>query len=201
MNEPADTHDRRQRLWHRLVGAAVLAALAVILVPILIDFREDDGTAITRSNIPERPAGFRVEEISLMPPLAPQSAPESVSAVVSGVESGSGAPPESRPESPPAPAAPAGGAAPPAPASPASGPPLHGFAVQVGSFSSRENATAMRDRLRGHGFSAFIDQASVDGRAVYRVLVGPDARREHSERLRDRLAGEQNLRGVVVAYE
>ncbi len=172
----------------------MLAALAVILVPILIDFRGEDGATITRSNIPERPAGFRVEEIALMPPAVP--APEAPA------EPAPAATPAPRADADPAGAAPV--ASPPEPQGPASasaGAALHGFAVQVGSFSSEENAAAMQNRLRGGGYSAFLDRATVDGRLVYRVLVGPDARREHSERLRDRLAGEMDLRGVVVAFE
>lgn len=186
MSEAAQDSDRRQRLWHRLVGAAVLAALAVILVPMLVDFSDDDGATITRSNIPERPSGFRVEEIALMPPAGTTADPAA----------------ESRPESLPAPAATTtSSSASPAPPAAAGGPPLSGFAVQLGSFSSEDNATAMRDRLRGKGYSAFLDRATIDGRTVYRVLVGPDARREHSERLRDRLAAEMDLRGVVITYE
>jgi cell division septation protein DedD len=162
MTEPATPVDRSQRLRQRFVG-----------------------TAITRSNIPERPPGFRVEEIALAPEIA--AAPES--------------PSETRQEAPAAPVGPAPTGAPQAETAASEGVQLHGFAVQIGSFSSEENATSLRDRLRGKGYSAFVDPATVDGRTVFRVLVGPDARREHSERLRDRLAGEMDLRGVVIAFE
>lgn len=63
--------DRGKRNLHRLVGALVLTALGVILLPMILDFRAGEETAITRSNIPERPAGLRMEEIPLLPPAAP----------------------------------------------------------------------------------------------------------------------------------
>lgn len=69
--------DRGQRLLHRLIGALVLTALGVILLPMILDFQSGEETAITRSNIPERPAGLRMEEIPLLPPAAP---PESAAA-------------------------------------------------------------------------------------------------------------------------
>lgn len=67
--------ERRQRALHRLVGALVLVALAVIFLPMILDFRGGEDAAITRTNIPERPPGLRVEEIPLLPPAAPPAAP------------------------------------------------------------------------------------------------------------------------------
>lgn len=178
--------DRKRRMTQRLVGAAVLAALAAIIIPAILDFRADQGTTITGTNIPDRTDGFRIEEITLTPQRGFRESE-----------------PADSPE-PPAPPAPEAAPAPePVPETPVieRAADSQGWAVQVGSFSSEENATALRDRLRGAGFSAFLDQATIDGRAVVRVLVGPDARREHSETLRDRLAAEMDLGGVVIGYE
>lgn len=203
MSEHSDPVSRRQRIWHRMVGAAVLAALVVILVPFIIDLQDDEGPVITRSNIPERPPGFRVEEIALTPPEAIRREPQ---VSTSAAEPSSPRPdPDLDPAATEVPAAETG----PAEASPPRGPASAGavevapqaFAVQIGSFSSEENATALRNRLRERGYSAFLDRHSVEGRPVVRVLVGPDARREHSERLRDRLDREMNIKGVVVGYQ
>lgn len=184
MTDKTESVERRQRIWHRMVGAAVLAALVVILVPFLLDIRDNDGTVITHSNIPDRPPGFRVEEISLVPETA--RTPETASPLTTDSAT-------------PAAAATASGGMPPATAS---GEPLpQAFAVQIGSFSSDENAIALRDRLRGAGYSAFLDRVLVDGRTAVRVLVGPDARREHSEALRNRLDSEMKLKGMVIGYE
>lgn len=174
--------DRRQRLFHRLVGALVLAALAVILVPMILDFRTDQETAITRSNIPPRPEGLRMEEIPLVPPAGPAAPDAAVG------------------DAAPAPAdAPPGATAPPdAPAPP---PQPHAWVVRVGSFSSAENANALRDRLRAQGYAAFVDQVVVDGKTLSRVQVGPEAQRARGEALRDRLAREMKLNALLVAYE
>jgi DedD protein len=192
MSEASEPVDRRQRIRHRVVGAAVLAALAVIMVPVLLDIRGNDDAVITRTNIPERPQGFRVVEIPLTPEIVtlPGTSPESAA----GAGTVTGAPADDPQE----------GAAPSPPPAAVAEPPEalpQAFAVQIGSFSSEENAAALRDRLRGNGYSAFLDRATVDGRTVIRVLVGPDARREHSERLRDRIDSELSLKGVVVGYD
>ena len=183
--------DRRQRIFHRVVGALVLTALAVILVPMLLDFRIDQETAITRSNIPERPEGMRIEEISLVPPVAPAVPPV---APVQTPPVQSSAPPADTPSAtPPADAPPRAEAA--APAQP------HAWVVRVGSFSSAENANALRDRLRTQGYPAFVDQVVVDGKTLSRVQVGPEAQRARGEQLRDRLLREMKLDAIVVAYE
>lgn len=197
MSEQTPSRDRRQRLFHRLVGALVLAALAVILVPMLLDFRFDQDTAITRSNVPERPEGYRVEEISLLPqaPAPGANAPARVDPAPSPTppdpgEVAASAPPSAPPAMPATPAAAqANGAAPAA------------WVVRVGSFSSAENATALRDQLRARGFTAFVDQVVVDGRTMSRVQVGPAKQRTEGEALRERLARDLKLEGLVVGYE
>ncbi|MDR2876680.1 MAG: SPOR domain-containing protein [Chromatiales bacterium] len=69
------SRDRKQRIVHRLVGGLVLVALALIILPMVMDFEVGEDVAITRTNIPERPAGLRVEEIPLLPPEAPLHPP------------------------------------------------------------------------------------------------------------------------------
>jgi DedD protein len=193
MSEQSDPHFRRQRIWHRVVGAAVLLALLVILIPFILDLRDEEGGAISRSNIPERPPGFRVEEI-------PLSTPEEIRRALQDPPPIETASPQA--DEPRDVETTAGSTIAPAPAGEdAPGAAPRAYAVQVGSFSSEENALALRDRLRQRGYSAFLDRASIDGRTVFRVLVGPDARREHSDGLRDRVEREMDLKGVVIGYE
>lgn len=172
--------NRRQRLFHRLVGALVLAALAIIVLPMILDFRADQGTAITRSNIPERPAGLRMEEIPLQVPVRPAALDDARSAdVVTGAEAADSQA-----------VAPVAAAVVP-----------KAWVVRVGSFSSAENAQGLRDQLRAKGYAAFVDQAEIDGKTMWRVHVGPEAQRERGDALRDRIVGEMNLKAIVVAYE
>lgn len=77
--------------------------------------------------------------------------------------------------------------------------PASGFAVQVGVFSREENANALRDRLRGAGFSAWVEKVSGDSPA-WRVRVGPEADRAAAERLRRALSERMALQGMIVAH-
>ncbi len=49
---------------------------------------------------------------------------------------------------------------------------LNGFFVQVGAFSTQENAEKQRGAVRSYG-NPEISQGSAGGRDVYRVRLGP----------------------------
>lgn len=89
-----------------------------------------------------------------------------------------------------------GGAAPAAGTAPAGG----RYAVQVGVFAREENATQLRERLTGRGFTAFVDSETGAGRTTWRVRVGPVMERAEAERLRDRLQAEANVEGMIVSH-
>jgi DedD protein len=91
-------------------------------------------------------------------------------------------------------------AAPAAQAQPPSDSSVVAWAVQVGSFSERENAMSLRDELRASGFAAFEEKVVADGEQVYRVKVGPEFNRERAEDLQARLRSKENLQGIVVTY-
>ncbi|MDX9741763.1 MAG: SPOR domain-containing protein [Gammaproteobacteria bacterium] len=182
--------NRSLRLRHRIVGAAVLAALIAIFVPAVLEFDRSTETGITTSNIPERPADLRVEEIPLLPPAA--------GPVVSGNRAPAGTEPQAT-GGEAAEVAPGADASATAEAPAAST--ARAWVVRVGSFSSNDNAVALRDRLRAAGFDAFVDKAAVDGATMFRVHVGPEIDRARGDALRDRLAREMKLDGLVVGYE
>jgi DedD protein len=70
------------------------------------------------------------------------------------------------------------------PAPPTSG---GGFAVQLGSFSSRENANRLVREMTAKGFAAFIAPITSNGRELYRVRVGPARDRAAAEALATQL--------------
>lgn len=75
-----------------------------------------------------------------------------------------------------------------------------GFAVQVGSFVSQDNAESETARLAGLGFDAFRFSERIGERTIWRVLVGPVAERAEAEDLRGRLVGEAGVEGLVVTH-
>lgn len=171
MKEYRQQEGPRPNLQHRLVGALVLIALAVIVIPLVLDFDAGQLHLSARDNIPEQPRDFRIEEVPLVVPgdaVAPAAAE---------------------------PAAPAGSA------EPVAGRPA-AWVVQVGSFSSEDNARALRDQLRAKGYKAvFIDREVIDGKPVLRVRIGPEMERARSEQVREQVAREMKLQAVVVSYD
>lgn len=75
-----------------------------------------------------------------------------------------------------------------------------GFAVQVGAFQSEADAGRLRDRLRGAGFSVFLDEVRTPNGVLHRVRAGPTAARAGAEALRADIRAKLALDGVVVTH-
>lgn len=167
-----------ETLKKRLIGASVLATLAVIFIPML--FEEPPPEVPTLPPLPDPPpksdfgTDLLTDDVPRVIPLAPR-APAEVPprAVVTA--------PEAR-----------------APAADADAPPsrpsvLTGWVVQVGSFSNVENARRLVDQLRAARLpTPNAEPVVVDNKRLYRVMVGPLLERSEAERLRaqvDRIAG------------
>ncbi|MDH3751643.1 MAG: SPOR domain-containing protein [Gammaproteobacteria bacterium] len=73
------------------------------------------------------------------------------------------------------------------------------WAVQLGSFGSQENAERLAADLRKQGFAAFLSQLSTSSGQLHRVRIGPQKDRESAEAIANRLlkAGHQ---GQVVPH-
>lgn len=192
------------QLKQRLVGATVLVALAVLLIPAFLN-REvpPPPRVVPRDMAPMPPADFATAPAPLEPAL--------VTELESGLAAGATPIPEpSTPDStatggstrgPDAPtAAPTPDAAPP-PAPPARAAPvapaLGNWYVQLGSFGSRENAERLKARLREAGHDAMVAALRGANGASYRVRIARPSR-DAAERLRASLAREEGYRGILV---
>ena len=102
-------NDEGSRMKQRTVGGLVLVALAVIIVPLILDFRKDYNHVIRGTNIPPKPDDFRVEVVPLKPPEETLPSPESLADSKADIDESHA--PEAGPESEVEPAS-----APPAPA-------------------------------------------------------------------------------------
>lgn len=201
----------------RLIGAAVLVAAAVILIPEMLSGRGDasDDRPIATASPGETPlktytidlsrsptsssaAGSESLTTSAPPPetttLPPEPVAESTSAVAAQAipESTPPAAPPRRESSPsavaaiPPPEQPVARPATPAPVRSATAPgtpAAAGWAVQLGSFSSRATADSMAGKLRGEGYDAFVMPVRSGGGTLYRVRIGPMADREDATRV------------------
>lgn len=72
------------------------------------------------------------------------------------------------------------------------------YRVQVGAFSRRENAEALRRRVSSEG-EAEIETASVNGRRIYRVFVGDNMGRSEADRMSRRLSRYGVYDATVIA--
>jgi rare lipoprotein A len=72
-----------------------------------------------------------------------------------------------------------------------------GFYLQAGAFADLSNAYALRDRVAAAGPASIVEGQS-NGQRLYRVMVGPWARRDEAERNQNRLANS-GLKALIVA--
>lgn len=72
-----------------------------------------------------------------------------------------------------------------------------GFAVQLGAFGKADDANALRDKVRGAGFSAFVEQVRTDKGVLHRVRVGPVASRAEADQLKAQVASRVGVAGMV----
>ena len=72
-----------------------------------------------------------------------------------------------------------------------------GFAVQLAAFSKPDDATALRDKLRSAGFSAFTEAVSTDKGTLTRVRVGPVLNRAEADQLKVQVKSKIGIDGIV----
>jgi DedD protein len=72
--------------------------------------------------------------------------------------------------------------------------------IQLGSFSSEQNALALRDQLRAKGYTAFVEKIKSGDSQLFRVRVGPELERARADALRDKLEKETKQKGIVERY-
>ncbi|MEQ6342602.1 MAG: SPOR domain-containing protein [Gammaproteobacteria bacterium] len=75
------------------------------------------------------------------------------------------------------------------------------WVVQLGSFSSEQNALVLRDRLRAKGYTAFVERIAEGEGAAIRVRIGPELLRSNAEALQQKLEQEMKLKGIVMRYK
>lgn len=72
-----------------------------------------------------------------------------------------------------------------------------GWAVQVGSFTNESNARRLMEYLKGNGYPAFVVRNVVNGRVMFRVRVGPESDRLRADALLERLKSDRQQTQLV----
>lgn len=173
-------------LKQRLVGAAVLVALAVIFLPMLVKGpAPDSGVSDLPLTMPPAPTGeYATRDLPLVAPEA-----RSPAALGDGrlptVDTANAPASETLPLGEPAPAVASELDAPAAaparlPASVAAG----NHAVSFGAYATRENARVVVARLRAAGLPGYEEPTTAAGKQAWRVRIGPYANRADAEAAR-----------------
>jgi DedD protein len=198
-------------LKNRLIGTAVILALAALLLPWVLDGANHE-SLLAESRLPPPPHVPSAEELLTPPPAEAPAAvaeidalhaaatPEAPPVVIPpvGTPAATSVVPAPATVIPPAAPAPVAAEQPPAPPA-GEAERLAALAeawdLQVAALSSAEGAARLRDALLAAGYKARV-QANRDGRGLNRVLVGPVLRREDALALRDRLAADRHLKDI-----
>ncbi len=185
------------RVRERLVGALVLVALVVVLVPAILTGRgsapvEPPAQPTRRVEVPLVDAAAVTEEQVLVPePVAGDSRPAATEK-----SAGQAAPDASTAPPAPAPEAPARAARQPAAQAATQSP---AWAVQLGAFSNRQKAEQLVAELRKRRYSAFLLEYRASGQVLYRVRVGPEQDRARAQEIAARLA-KDGFQPVVARH-
>lgn len=76
------------------------------------------------------------------------------------------------------------------------------WVLQVGSFRDQQKAVTQRDKLRQSKIAAvFIEQFNSGGQANYRVRLGPFANREQSKIAQNKIKAKYDIDGLIMKYE
>jgi len=185
-------------LKQRLVGAIVLVALGVIFVPMILE-------SPNRTLVPEMEALPEPEDQVISAPLESFPAPDAIPAEPDTAIILTDPQPAAMSEAPAEPAQPIAEPEPvvaePEPETrPAKSEPLGSWVVQMGSFSSEQNALRRRDKLRKNGFTAQVEKARIEGKSLFRVRVGPFLERADAEQSRKQMQDKLALEGRVFSY-
>ncbi len=193
-----------RRLKERLIGAAVLVMLAVILIPMILDDSSERDISITETNIPSRPVDdfnsriVPLNESDLTPipeKVEPVEITEQVVEVVQAV-------PESTQQNKTAVAKVQEKVSNQVKDKPvvSNHMGVTAWVVQLGSFASEENAKGLNEKLRLAGYPAFVEPIKKESGLAYRVRVGPEILRSDAEALQQKLSKSMQIDGIVIRY-
>lgn len=197
----ADKEDARPDFnpKHRIVGAIIIVALVVIVVPMIFN---------------ERQPPSEIKDISETSVHGEMTDTKMVVTPVAGEESQAKPAGETAAKAvPPAPIAASAPKPEVKPVAPVENPPpakkpktvmaekiTKGWIVQVGTFSNTDNAVRLREKLKSHGHTVHTETVTVAGKKAMRLRVGPFHDKEQAARAQAQIRKEANVSGTVQTY-
>jgi len=191
-----------EQLKQRLVGAAVIVSLIVIFVPMLLDEPDDSEPVEMDTRIPDKPQALQdpLPSREILPKPVPAQPTPGVA------EPEPVQPPEdwSAEEAPSVPDQKASENTPSVVETPSSGESGRStpaaWVVQVASFTHRENATRLVERLKQADMPAQLQEVKIGGKQHYRVQMLPQLDRKDAEKLINRIDKAFKLKATLLHY-
>lgn len=200
-------------LKERIIGAAVLVLFVVVVVPVFLDGPPSDAEIVSERLLLPGQDGQKTQTVVLdrdrtdPVPAANDAAPVPARETTKPAERQADSKPAEKPaEKPvvtqPQPVKKATQRDKPAtqPATTTARVSSTGmWAVQLGSFSNKDNADKLAADLRKQGYAAFLSQLKKDGGQLHRVRIGPQKDRDSAEAMARRLL-KVGHKGQVVPH-
>ncbi len=161
-------------LKQRIVGAAVIIALAAIFIPMLFDDPVPDADSYTNEiSLPQEPVNNMQPLIDDLPKNKNDvlSRPKAVQ-----VDLQEKIIKETRQQAK-----------------------LQSWVIQVGSFSQKQNADEFRDKLRKQKFTAYVDSVKAERGTLYRLRVGPELDEKRALKTQKRLESLYKIKTLLVS--
>ncbi|MFC0444411.1 SPOR domain-containing protein [Pseudidiomarina halophila] len=189
------------QLQNRIVGSIILIALAVIILPELLDGKqmrqEQDFEAMPlqpEADVVEQQVTLPANELEGTAINVEQASDDEITLTAEAApdldETAAAAGNESQSE--PAPTVPD-----PAPAT------LQepGWVIQLGAFSNADSVDKLMQQLQQQGFAAYREATQVNGKTLIRLFVGPALTQAELEQQLPELKELTGLNGRVVRFE
>jgi len=181
----------------RIIGAIFILALGVILIPVILDSPSE----LSKTHYSSKPSSPGLPEVSEVSKInyvfneveqVIDVAHEEVVAEVAAVE------PFIEPEPEPLPVPVAKPTVTARVEKVATTPALGDWTIQLGAFSSTENANELLQRLSKEGFQSYLK--GTPGGKIVRVFVAPGIDKTAAQDLVTQLDAEFGIKGIVVRY-
>ncbi|HFB67281.1 MAG TPA: hypothetical protein ENJ60_17225 [Aeromonadales bacterium] len=167
-------------LKQRLVGAAVLIALAVLFLPAILDGRK--AQYFDEALIPPRPDDAKLEKLAQQLAENIRQSPSTTKTADKEMPDTKKQPPPQRKDHTAL---------------------KNAYIIQVASFADKINAVNMVNTLKKQGFNAFVGREKVKrkGKLLSRVLIGPVIKRSEADKIMQKIKKNNKLNASIVVFD